>query len=357
MNIIFQEINYSEFDKIEKEVLGEWKKEFKRDVFFNLFNAKYLNFIFRNPGKLKHPFFGAYCNGELVGTIGSVITDVIVRGEEYKFAICGWLTVNSNVKKLTKRSVYLTLMNGLYDWYIENKIDLMLGYIEQGHIVRNLHRRFAILRNEVVEDLTVLYPIVKVLNYEKWKMNYEESSLENRLLKNSQYLKIPEVKKYRDSIKCYRKEDIDRCLKLLNRIKDRVKIAQIFEKEELDWLLDFPEISRTILFEKNGEVRGLINYISLESVGITTNKYALIDNIYINDLTSEQTKEFLSQFLHIAKEDGFTGVLDWSKGYYDQNYLYDLGFVRDKRYHDVCFNRINKKINISGIKSIYLPFR
>ena len=356
MNIVFREINDNEFDNIEEELLGEWKREFKRDVFFNLFNPKYLRFIFRNPRELKHPFFGAYCVGELVGTIGSVITDVSVRDEEYKFAISGWLTVKSNVKKLTKRSVYLTLMNGMYDWYLRNKIDVMLGYIEQGH-VKELHRRFAILRNEVVEDLTVVYPIVKVVDYETWRMNYEEDSLENRVLQDSQYLKIPEVKKYRDLIRSYRREDIDQCLKLLNSIKDKVDIAQTFEREELGWLLDFPDISNTIVFEENQQIKGLINYISLESVGITTNKYALIDNIYINDLTSEQTKEFLSQFLHIAKEDGFTGVLDWNKGYYDQNYLYDLGFVRDKRYHDVCFNRINKKINISGIKSIYLPFR
>lgn len=357
MNIVFREIDCSEFDKIEKHVLPEWKKEFKRDVFFNFFSPEYLNFVFRNHRKLKNPFFGAYCSGELVGTIGSVITDVTVRGEEYKFAIGGWLTVSSSVRKLTKKSVYLTLTSGMWDWYIDNKIDLMLAYIEQGHVSKDLYRRSAILRNEVVEDLTVLYPILKVVNYEKWRLNYGEDSLESRLLENSQYLKIPEVKKYRDSIRSYRSEDIDRCLKLLNSIKDRVDIAQNFEREELARLLDFPEISRTIIFEEKREIKGLINYISLEAIGAGSNKYALVDNIYINDLTSEETKEFLSQFLHFVREDGFVGVIDWSKGYYDQNYLYDLGFVKAKRYQDVCFIRINKKIDISGIEDFYLPFR
>jgi hypothetical protein len=74
----------------------------------------------------------------------------------------------------------------------------------------------------------------------------------------------------KEAVREYRPGDLDDCLSLFNGWQGRIDLARVWERDELGWELAYPDVSQTLVYEKDGLrlSRGSISKYAIFMIGV-----------------------------------------------------------------------------------------
>jgi hypothetical protein len=151
----------------------------------------------------------------------------------------------------------------------------------------------------------------------------------------------------------YRREDLDACLKLLDRIKDSARLALVWDAGELAGELDCPDVARTLVCEKNGRVAGLVNFIRHDHLGRSVEPWAWINHVAYPDLAPAERFRFVQDFLRFIHGEGFLGAVEWTKNYYPLRPFYRSRFFPYFRAVNLMSWRLEAPVSLRNIPDVY----
>jgi len=140
---------------------------------------------------------------------------------------------------------------------------------------------------------------------------------------------------------------------LLNWYQHNVRLARVWEKGELEWELDYPGISKTLVYEKQGKVQGLINWAYHIHIGKTKERWAWLNHIAYSDLSSSERIRFINSLLCYLKNQDCVGTLEWTKKYYPMAPLYRCHFFPYFRAVNLLAWVFNPELNLQNIPDVY----
>jgi hypothetical protein len=153
------------------------------------------------------------------------------------------------------------------------------------------------------------------------------------------------------NVREYRETDLDDCLSLFNSYGGKIQLARAWEREELGWELAFPDVSRTLVYEKDGHAQGAINFILHDHLGRTRERWAWINHVAYSALTPRQQAAFVQALLSYVRDQGGIGVIEWTKGYYSPGAFYRARFFPYFRSLDLYSWTFNPELSLSGVRA------
>jgi len=334
-------------EELERMALFSWRNEYGIESFPNLYRPAFLRFLFDRIQDKRH-LIAAYRGDEIVSFLANLPQRIHFQGKMYR-AVYACLMVTK--KELLRRGLGKAIINEALRLNQDYKYDFSLLALEKGHrstlMIRKLeesgHPVEWIKRNYVVARILDLARISASENIKMW----ERAGV--KLIGGHRQPKAKSCVSLRE----YRSEDLDMCLALLNQYKDRIKLALVWDRDELAWELDYPGVSQTLVYEKEGKVEGLINFIYHEHLGKTKERWAWINHVAYPGLSSRERFGFVQAFLRYIKEADCVGAIEWTRKYYPMNPFFRSRFFPYFRAVNIVSWTFNPDISLKKIPAIY----
>jgi hypothetical protein len=109
-------------------------------------------------------------------------------------------------------------------------------------------------------------------------------------------------------VRSYRAGDLERCVEILNKTSAALDWALAWSPKELSHLVDNPE-SATLVFERDGQIHGMVNYLSLMLQGREPIRAALIDVWADDGLSTAERVRMLGHLCNHMRERDIHGVV------------------------------------------------
>jgi hypothetical protein len=151
----------------------------------------------------------------------------------------------------------------------------------------------------------------------------------------------------------YLASDLDACHALLDRYKDTARLALAWDKRDLGLELDCPGVARTLVWEKGGQVRAMINFIRHDQLGRSVERYAWINHAAFPDLSGRERTAFLRAYLNRIREEGFIATVDFGKRGWPAGPFYRARFIPYPRAVNLVSWTFNPDISLAGIPVVY----
>jgi hypothetical protein len=155
------------------------------------------------------------------------------------------------------------------------------------------------------------------------------------------------------SLRRYAPADLDQCLALLDRYKETVTLALVWDKKDLAWELDYPGVSETLVYEKEGRVAGMINFIWHKHIGKTRELWAWVNHVAYPDLSGKERYGFVQAFLGYCQKAGCVGTIEWNRKYYPLRPFYRSRFFPYFRAVNLVSWTFNPDISLAKIPDVY----
>jgi len=118
------------------------------------------------------------------------------------------------------------------------------------------------------------------------------------------------------SIRPYRNADLHDCLELSRELSQAADFGIVWDEVSLARQLAFPNVPRTLVFEREGRVRGFVNFSKQPFWGRREILVGMIDLLCVQQLNARQTRDLLRAALveiaaagcHVATLLGGRGV-------------------------------------------------
>jgi hypothetical protein len=118
---------------------------------------------------------------------------------------------------------------------------------------------------------------------------------------------------------------------------------------ELEW----PDVSRTFVWEEDGRVRAMINVILHDHLGKTVERWAWINHVAYPDLSPSERAAFLRAYLVRIRDEGFVGTIDFTKRGWAAGPFYRARFIPYPRAVNLVSWTFNPSISLAGIPVVY----
>lgn len=378
-------IKKSEYSLMRELAIAAWKSKYRKEEFFDIFREDYLEFVLDGPLKVFNLMLGAFHGNVLLGVAGITVSDFIVKNRIHRLGHLSWLTSfrnNTSGISMQNRSdlawekplhdpnfktsqknlpVSYSLCAGIHYHCKKNNIDGFFTYCESGdrsyHAVRNVSKTSNYVK--YVQDIKITHPMIRIINLEEILAKKRISGLKGLFAKALGVGRLPKPKQYLGNIKIYAPADLPACLNYLETSAEKNStFTKIFDLETLGWQFGKPELSKTLLFTVSGNVRGIINYLKMDSIsedGVFT--YALVDMLHIHTLDRTQQIGFLLHFLNILKETGYTGALLWHQNRVEEKILPIIGFRSIRRKNSISFHSLLEDLDFRIMRRADVTFR
>ncbi|MGD8538427.1 MAG: hypothetical protein PVI66_06900, partial [Candidatus Aminicenantes bacterium] len=123
--------------------------------------------------------------------------------------------------------------------------------------------------------------------------------------------------------------------------------------EELAWELDFPDVSKTLVLERENKIRALINFIYHDHLGKTMERWAWINHLAYDELSPQDRAGFIRAFLCYIRDKDCIGAIEWTKKYYPMIPLYRARFFPYFRTVNMVSMTFNPNISLKNIPDVY----
>lgn len=336
-----------DLEALQKMAISSWQDEYGISSFPNLYRPAFVRFLMGCVPD-KRLFLAAYKGDEIVSFFANLPRRFRFQGEVYK-AVLSCLIVTR--KEMFRHGLALGVVKEALELNKELDYDFALLYLETGH-----RSNFMIKKLEEaghpVEWVKRMHVLGRVLDLDRVSTSEGLKAWERAAIKVLGGHRLP---KSGSSLKLryYRPEDLDVCLELLNQYQERVRLARVWDRDELAWELDFPDVSRTLVYEKKGKVEGLISFLYHHHLGKTQERWAWINHLAYPNLTPRERLAFINAFLLHLKEAGCVGALEWTKKYYPTKPLYRAHFFPYFRSLNMYSWTFNPDISLRNIPDVY----
>ncbi|MBM3305329.1 MAG: GNAT family N-acetyltransferase [Candidatus Aminicenantes bacterium] len=338
-----------EYEALERMAHASWRDEYGQASFPNFYRPAFLHYLFdRIPADKKDHLIGAYKDGECIAFLANLPRKFQFRERVYN-AIYSCLLVTR--REHLRQGVALALIRAAVEGNRKYGYDFSLLTLETGHRSTKMMNKFraegcSIERIRKSGVLARILDLGRVAASENLK-GYEKAAV--RLIRGHRRPKpAPGV-----SLRDFRPADLDACHALLDRYRETAPLARVWDKEELAVELAWPDVSRTLVLEKDGRVRAMINFIVHEHLGHTIERWAWINHVAFHDLSTSERAAFLRAYLSLIKSEGFVGTVDFTKRGWPAGPFYRAGFFPYPRSVNLVSWTFNRDITLTGVPVVY----
>jgi GNAT superfamily N-acetyltransferase len=338
-----------DLENLERMAHLSWRDEYGAASFPNFYRPDFLRFLFdRIPQAEKDHLIAAYRGDEIVAFLANLPQRFHFRGKIYR-AIYSCLLVTR--KEFLRQGMAIALIQEALRTNRKYNYDFSLLTLETGHRSTKLMDKFKGegQRLEWVRKTNVIARILDLgrVGYSEGLKGWEKAAIK-LLGSHRPPKKTPDV-----ALRKYKPADVDQCLALVDRYKETVTLALAWDKKDLGWELDYPGVSETLVYEKEGRVQGMINFIRHEHLGKTKEPWAWINHVAYPDLSGGERYEFVQAFLKNIQEAGFVGTIEWNRKYYPLRPFYRSRFFPYFRGVNLVSWTFNTEISLANIPDVY----
>jgi GNAT superfamily N-acetyltransferase len=315
-----------DLDGLEKMAHSAWRDEYGIASFPNLYRPKFLRFVFDRIEDKEH-LIAAYRGDEIVSFMANLPRRYSVDGKIYRGVYTCLLVTR---KELLRQGIAQALIDKALELNKRAQYDLSIYALEGGHRSTQLVKKLE-ATGHTVQWLRRNYVIARILNLKQAALSEGLKNWEKAAIRIIDAERPPKKREFAP-MREYQAEDLDRCLSLLNQYADKIRLALVWDREELGIELDYADVSQTLVYEKNGQVEGLINFIYHDHLGKTKERWAWINHVAYPALSSRERRHFVQAFLCYIQEAGCLGAVEWARKYYPMEPLYRNRFFPYFRY-------------------------
>jgi GNAT superfamily N-acetyltransferase len=339
-----------DYEGLERMAHASWRDEYGMASFPNFYRPAFLHYLFdRIPEDKRDHLLGAYKDGEIVAFLANLPEKFHFEGKIYRAVYSCLLVVR---KEFLRRGLAIDLIRTAVE--INEKkygLDFSLLTLETGHRSTKMMNKL-MAEGHRIERVRKSGVVARVLDLERVDASeglkrYEKAAI--RLLGTHRPPKTDPGVELRD----YRPSDLEACHALLERYKDTVRLSLAWDKPDLAIELDYPDVAKTLVWEKDGRVQAMINYVSHDQLGQTVERYAWINHIAFPDLTRAERAAFLRSYLKRIREDGFIATVDFNKRGWPVGPFYRARFIPYPRAVNLVSWTFNPAISLAGIPVVY----
>jgi GNAT superfamily N-acetyltransferase len=336
-----------DLEGLEKMAHSAWRDEYGIESFPNLYRPRFLRFVFDRIADKNH-LIAAYRGDEIVSFMANLPRHYSIDGKLYRGVYTCLLVTR---KELLRQGIAQALIDKALELNEMAGYDLSIYALEGGHRSTQLIKKLE-ATGHPVQWLRRNYVIARILDLNKAAASEGLKRWEKVAIRIINAQKSPK-KRDRVPVRKYRPEDLGTCLNLLNGYTSKIKLALVWEREELGIELDYPDVSQTLVYEKDGKVEGLINFIYHDHLGKTKERWAWINHVAYPALSSRERRLFVQAFLCYIQDAGCLGAVEWARKYYPMAPLYRNRFFPYFRYVNQVAWTFNPKLSLNKIPAIY----
>ncbi len=336
-----------DLEALERMAHSSWRDEYGISSFPNFYKPSYLRYIL-GPVKDKNLIMAAYKGDEIVSFFANLPHRFHFQGKIYRGVLTCILVTR---REQLRQGIAEAMIRQTVDYNRKVNYDFALLTLESGHrstkLIQKLERAGGPL--SFVKKQHVLGRILdlrKAIVSEglKW---YEIAAIK------IMGAHLPPRPRAGFELREYRAEDIDDCLSLLNRYQESVRLARVWERDELAWELHYPEVAQSLVYEREGRVKALINFIYYDHIGKTTERWAWFNHVAFPELSPREQHAFIQSFLAYVRDAGCVGTIEWTKKYYPLGALYRSHFFPYPRSVSMRAWNFNPEVKIENIEDVY----
>lgn len=161
----------------------------------------------------------------------------------------------------------------------------------------------------------------------------------------------------RTAIRRFRPDDLPACLELAHGLLDRVDLGYVWTPERLAHQLQYRDVPRTLVLERNGRPAGFLNYYRLDFLGRCAIEAAMIDLAAFGNLPHRDRVRLLRAALADMADEGIKLALLLRLPCYPARPLLSTGFIpMPNQFQLTCF-RIDADFLSQGVRRLHVHWR
>jgi GNAT superfamily N-acetyltransferase len=338
-----------DYEGLERMAHASWRDEYGQASFPNFYRPAFLRYLFdRVPAAKKDHLAAAYKGGEIVAFLANLPQRFDLRGNVYNAIYSCLLVVR---KEYLRKGIALDLIRTAVEANKKYGYDFSLLTLETGHRSTLMMDK---LRGEGnrIERIRKSGVMARILDLGRVDASEDLKGYEKAAIRLIGAHRPPKAAPGFD-LREYRASDLDACHGLLDRYRKTVALARVCSKEELAPELVCPDVARTLVWEKDGRVQAMINFILHDHLGKKVERWAWINHVAFPDLAPAEQASFLRAYLARIREDGFIGTIDFTKRGWPAGPFYRARFIPYPRAVNLVSWTFNPDISLAGIPVVY----
>jgi len=338
-----------DYEGLERMAHASWREEYGAASFPNFYDPAFLHYLFdRIPEDRRDLLLGAYKDNEIVGFLANLPQKLHFLGKTRSGVYSCLLVVR---KEYLRKGIALDIIRTAVGLNRRYGFDFSLLTLETGHRSTLMMDKLRAEGNRI-ERIRKSGVLARVLDLDRVDASEGFKSCEKaaiRLLGAHRPPKAAAGVELRE----YRASDLDACHALLDRYKDSVRLALAWDKRDLAVELDCPGVARTLVWEKDGRVRAMINFVLHDQLGQRVEPYAWINHVAFPDLSPAERAAFIRAYLGRIREDGFIATIDFGKRGWPAWPFYRNRFIPYPRAVNLVSWTFDPAISLAGIPVVY----
>jgi GNAT superfamily N-acetyltransferase len=275
-----------------------WRRSYSGSSFYALWTEKYMRWqLFDVPAPERVRRLGAYHGDKLIGFLAAEEMDFTTLFGPSVGTMSSWLSVDP---EYARDGVGRALRQGMWAWQLERGASFMIGFVNAG-TVRGQGRAF--WKREVPGSAILSRPsfwghILRSKSASEAEFTWWES-VGVRVLARLQRAHGDLLK---EKVRAYLDADLAQCRAIFD--SDATDFGYAWNDARLAHQLGYTEVPRTLLFDRGGGAEALVNYYTLDMVGKTPVRCAVVDFIRIGHLSRRESSAFLRHCLNAMAAEG-----------------------------------------------------
>jgi len=332
---------------LERMAHSSWRDEYGVESFPNFYRPSFLRFLFDRIADKRH-LLAAYRGGEIVSFLANLPQRFRFRGETY-LGVYSCLMVTR--KELLRKGLGKAVIAEALKANKEFQYDFALLTLEKGHRSTHMVKKLE-AAGHPVQWVKRNYVIARILDLERVATSEGLKRWERAAIRAIGAHKEPKATPSLP-VREYRPGDLDGCLELLNGYQDQVPLSLVWDREELGLELACPDVSQTLVVEKEGKVEGLINFIYHDHLGRSRERWAWMNHVAYPRLSPRERHAFIQAFLAYIRDRGCVGAVEWIRKYYPMESLYRARFFPYFRYVNLVSWTFRPGLSLAGLPAVY----
>ncbi len=335
-----------DFEGLERMAHRSWREEYGAESFPNLYRPAFLRYLYDRVADKRH-FQAVYKGEEIVAFVANLPQRFLFKGKEYR-AVYTCLMVTG--REYLRRGIASLMISEVLKLNHDGNYDFALFGLEKGHGSTRFVKKLEAAGHPVqwIRKFTVtahINDLAKAARSEGLK-RWEKAAV--RIIGGH---KLPRDRGL--DLRPYQPPDLDACFSLLDEHRERAELCLLWDKEGLARELDCPGVSRTLVYEKNGRVEAMINFILHEHLGRTKELWAWVNHTAIHRLSARDQRAFVRGFLHAINDLDCIGAVEWIRGYYSLKPFYRARFFPYFRQVNLVAWVFAPGLDLSNTKHVY----
>jgi GNAT superfamily N-acetyltransferase len=338
-----------DYEGLERMAHASWRDEYGQASFPNFYRPAFLRYLFdRIPEAKKDHLLAAYKGGEIVAFLANLPQRFDLRGR-----LCGAIYSCLLVvrKEDLRKGIALDIIRAAVELNRKYGYDFSLLTLETGHRSTLMMDKLRAEGNRI-ESIRKSGVMARILDLGRVAASEDLKGYEKAAIQligaHRPPKAAPEV-----VLREYGAADLDACHALLDRYRQTVALARVCDKAELAPELDYPDVARTLVWEKDGRVQAMINFILHDHLGKKVERWTWINHVAFPDLSPAERVAFLRAYLTRIRADGFIGTIDFTKRGWPAGPFYRARFIPYPRAVNLVSWTFNPDISLAGIPVVY----